>query len=118
MAALREQMFRIGFLKISAAYFAARDLRGDGEHWNTAPVAIVKPVNQMQIARSGASGTDCKLSRKVCFGPGGERCRLFMPDVNPSNLLLFANRIRDSIHRVARNAIYPFNSRLGECIYE
>jgi len=50
MAALREKMFGMRFLKIAAADFLTWNLRGDGENGNAAAVAIVKPIDQMQVA--------------------------------------------------------------------
>src|SRR6476661_8779699 len=54
IAAFGEELFRIGFLKIPAAYFTTWNLGGDGEHWHTTSVAIVKPIDQMHVARSAA----------------------------------------------------------------
>ena len=110
-------MFRVGFLKISAAYLTAWNLGCDGEHWHTSSVAIVKPIDQMHIAGPAASRADGKASGQVCFGAGGKRCRLFMSDVNPLKLLLFSNRVCKPIEGVARKPINPFNSRLDERIY-
>src|ERR1700719_3075915 len=47
MAALREEMFWLGLLKISAPDFIAWNLRCDGQHRNTAAVTVVEPVDQM-----------------------------------------------------------------------
>src|SRR6266404_9715027 len=55
VAALGEKMFRMRFLKIAAANFLTWNLRGDGEDGNAATVAIVKPVDQMQVARTATS---------------------------------------------------------------
>src|SRR5258708_29442263 len=52
VAALREEMFRVGLLKISAPNLIAGNLRGDREHGNPAAVAVVQAVDQMQIARA------------------------------------------------------------------
>ena len=52
MAALREKMFRMRFLKIAAADFLTWNLGGDGENGNAAAVAIVKPIDQMQVGRA------------------------------------------------------------------
>ena len=63
MAALREEMFGMGFLKISAADFVAGNLRRDGQHRNAAAMAIVKAVDQMQIAWPATSGADRQFAR-------------------------------------------------------
>jgi hypothetical protein len=84
-------MFRVGFLKIAAAYLTAWNLSGDGQHWHTTSVAIVKPIDQMHVAGPAASRAHGKASGQVCLGAGGKRCRLFMSDMNPLKLLLFSN---------------------------
>src|ERR1700676_1468817 len=49
IAALREKMFRVGLLKISAPDFIAGNLRGNSKYRNTAAVTIVEPVDQMRL---------------------------------------------------------------------
>src|SRR6266436_2067760 len=110
-------MFRVGFLKISAAYLTTWNLGCDAEHRHTSSVTIVKPINQMHVARPAASRADGQASGKVSLGAGGKRCRLFMSDMNPLKLFLFSNRVCKPIERVARKAINPFHSRLNERIY-
>src|SRR6266850_3590679 len=110
-------MFRVGFLKISAAYLTTWNLGCDGEHRHTSSVAIVKPIDQMHVAGPAASRADGKASGQVCFGAGGKCCRLFMSDVDPLKLLLFSNRVCKPIEGVARKPINPFNSRVNERIY-
>src|SRR4029077_11099972 len=117
MATFREELFRMGFLKISAAYFTTWDLGSDGEHWHTTSVTIVKPINQMHVARPAAPRADGEASGQVCFGAGGKRCRLFMSHMNPLKLFLFSNRVCKPVEGVARKSINPFHSRLNERIY-
>src|SRR5438132_4100789 len=97
MAALREKMFGMRFLKIAAANFLTWNLRGDGEDGNAATVAIVKPVDQMQVAGPTTSRADREASGKVRFRARGERSRLFVSNVGPSNLLLPANPVGDPV---------------------
>src|SRR5580698_2417137 len=85
MAALRKKMFWIGFLKIAAADFNAGNLRGDGQHRNTAAVAIIKTVDQMEVAGTAASGAHGKLSRKMGFRSSSECRSFFVAHVNPLN---------------------------------
>jgi hypothetical protein len=90
-------MFRMRFLKVAAADFLTWNLRGDGENGNTATVAIVKPVDQMQVAGSTTSRADREASREVRFGARGKRSRLFVSDVGPSNLFLSTKRVGDPV---------------------
>src|SRR5258708_19654265 len=105
-------MFRVGFLKISAAYLTAWNLGCDGKYWHTSSVAIVKPIDEMQIAGPAASRADGKASGQVCFGAGGKCCRLFMSDVNPLKLLFFSNQAYNPIQGLPPNPIPPFTSLL------
>src|SRR5258708_27198159 len=57
MAALREEMFGISLLKISAANFPARNLGGNGEDWNAAALTVVEAINQMHVPGATTSGT-------------------------------------------------------------
>src|SRR4029077_15278030 len=72
MAALREEMFGISLLKISAANFPARNLCGNSEDGNAAALTVVKAINQMHIPRATASGTYRQLASKMGLGAGGE----------------------------------------------
>jgi hypothetical protein len=114
MAALREKMFRMRFLKIAAADFLTWNLSGDGENGNAAAVAIVKPIDQMQVAGPTTSRADREVSGKVRFRARGKRRRLFVSDVGPSNLFLSTNRVGDSVQGVARNSVNPRHARLGK----
>jgi hypothetical protein len=73
MAALREQMFGIGLLKISTANFPARNLGGNGEDGNAAALTVVEAINQMHIPRATTPGTYCQLASEMGLGAGGER---------------------------------------------
>ena len=105
VAALREEMFRVSFLKVSAADFIAWNLRRDGEDRNPAAVTVVEPVDQMQVPGTAAPGADGQPSCEMRFRSSGKRCRLFMSHMNPLNLLLCPNRVRDAVKRVAGNTV-------------
>ena len=97
MAALREEMFRMRFLKIAAANFLTWNLRGDGDNRDTAAVTIVKSVDQMQIAGAATSRADGEATGEVSFRTRSERGRFFMPHMNPLDLLLSAEGIGDAV---------------------
>jgi hypothetical protein len=123
MAALREEMFGISLLKISAANFPARNLCGNGEDGNAAALTVVEAINQMHIPRATASGTYCQLASEMGLGAGGERRYLLVPYTNPANVLSNANRICNSVERVAGDSIDSLdtgfrqnvNQQLGHC---
>src|ERR1700745_2350644 len=118
MAALREEMLGIGLLKISAANFLARNLCGDGEDWNAAALTVVEAVNQMHVAGATTSGTYRQLASEMSFSPGGERRCLLVSYTNPAEVLSSANRIGNSVERVARDSIHPFHASINKNVYE
>jgi hypothetical protein len=77
-------------------------------------VTIEKPVDQVQIARPAASCADSESSRKLRLRTCSERRRFLVPYVNSLNRGLLTKRVRETIQRVARNAIDALNSRLVE----
>ncbi len=123
MAALREEMFGISLLKISAANFPARNLCGNSEDWNAAALTVVEAINQMHIPRATTSGTYRQLASEMGLGSGGERRYLLVSYTNPANVLSNANRICNSVERVAGHSIDPLdtgfrqnvNQQLGHC---
>src|SRR4029077_15168240 len=123
MAALREEMFGIGLLKISAANFPAGNLGGNGEDGNAVALTVVEAINQMHIPRATASGTYCQLASEMGLGAGGESRCLLVSYPHPANVLSNANRICNSVERVAWDSIDPLdtgfsqnvNQQLGHC---
>src|SRR3984957_8648762 len=79
VAALREKMFWVGLLEISAPDFIAWNLRRNCENRNTAAMADVEPIDQMQITGTAAASTDRQTPCEMRFRSSSERRRLFMP---------------------------------------
>src|SRR5260370_30766482 len=73
VAALSKEVFRSSLLKISTPDFIAWNLRRDGQDGNTAPVAVVEPVDQMHVSRTAAPGSDRQPARDMRFRPSGKR---------------------------------------------
>src|SRR3989442_15952659 len=48
----------------------------------------------------------------------GKRCRLFMSHMNPMNLFLCANRVCDTVERVAGNTVNLPDSSFSENIHQ
>src|SRR6202011_1001785 len=91
MAALREEMFGFGLLKISAANFIAGNLRGDSQYGNATAVTVVQPVDQMQVPGSAASRANRQPPGEMRLRSSSKGRRLFMSHMNPLNLFLRAN---------------------------
>src|ERR1700739_252760 len=118
VAALCKEVFRVGFLKITAANFAARDLSCEREHWNAAAREIIKTVDQRQIAGAATPRASRQSSSKMSFCPGREGGRLFVAHVNPLNLLLPSNRVGNSVEGIAGNSVDPFHAGCRKSLHE
>src|ERR1700688_3096405 len=111
-------MLRVGLLKISAPDFTAGNLCGNPKHRHTATMTIVEPVDQMQIPRAATSRANGQFPREMRFRAGGKRRRLFVSHMDPLNLLVCTNRVRDAIERIAGNAVNLPDSRFGKNIHQ
>ena len=118
VAALGEEMLRMGLLEVSAADLAAGNLRGDGEDRHTAAVAVVESVDQVQVAGTAAAGADRQSPGEMRLRARGKRGRLLVSHVDPSHVLVSADRVRDSVERVARHPIDPLDSPGDERVHE
>src|SRR5438105_8268908 len=101
-------------LKIAAAEFGGRNLRGDGEYRRAAAVGIEQAVDKMQIARTARPRADRKLARDLRFGRGGKSGDLFMPDVNPVDRLSLAQRFGEAVEAVADHAVDALDAGLRQ----
>ena len=108
----------MGLLEVSAADLMGGDLRGNGEDGHAAPVAIVQPVDQVQVARAAAAGADGELAGEVRLCPRGEGRRLLVPHGDPSKLVLSPDGIGDPVERVSRDPIDPRDLPADEGIYK
>src|SRR5262245_65769843 len=118
MAALLEQLLRMRLLKIAGADFRRWNLRRDGEHRQGRAVAGEQAVDEMQVARSAAAGADRELTREMGLATGGKRRDLLVPDVNPFDLALAAQRVGQPVETVADDAVNAFDSRRHENVGE
>jgi hypothetical protein len=118
MAALREEMFRASFLKISAADFMAWNLSRDGKDWNPVAMTVVETVNQVHVPGAGTPGAHCQLASQMSLSTGRERCRLLVSHVNPFDLLATPDRIRYSVEGVTRDSVNSLDSCLLQDVYQ
>jgi hypothetical protein len=111
MAAPREKLFRMSFLKISAPDFGARNLRRNRQNGHAATLAIVQAIDQMQVSGPAASGAHSQFASEMRLCACRERGGLLIACSNPLDLLASANRVRDAIERVAWDSINSLNVR-------
>src|SRR5262249_42052373 len=81
-------------------------------------VAVEQAVDEMQVARSAAAGADRELTREMGLATGGKRRDLLVPDVNPFDLALAAQRVGQPVETVADDAVNAFDSRRHENVGE
>src|SRR5437016_12524300 len=112
MTALRKQMFRVCLLKISAADCVAGNLRRNGEHGNSAAMAIVEAVDQMEIARAAASGTHRQLFCQLCFRAGSERRCFFVSDRYPFQIFPRTNGIGKAVESITDQSVHSLHAIL------
>jgi hypothetical protein len=77
-------------------------------------MAIKEPVDQMKIAWPAASCTDCDRPREMSFCSRGESRHFFVADMNPLDLTLFANGVRETVEAIANDSIDAFDPGGGE----
>lgn len=104
MAALAEQLLRMGFLKIAAADFAGWDVGGDGQHRDMVAMTVKQTVNQMQVARSAGAGADRQLAGQLRFRASGESGDLFVPGGHPVDGAHAVKAIAQSIEGISGDA--------------
>ena len=111
VAALLEQVLRMGFLKVAEADFRRRNMCGDRQHRLMIAVAIEQPVDQMQIAGAAATGADSELA-----GRGGvcARCEcsdFFVTRMHPADRAELVEAVRQSVETVASHAPDALDAR-------
>src|SRR6202022_407366 len=72
----------------------------------------------MQISGTAAPGAARQAPRKMRFRSSSKRCRFFVSHMNPLDLLLRSNRVRNAVERVAGNAVNLTNSCLSENLHQ
>src|SRR5438046_7878594 len=78
-------------------------------------MALEQAVDQVQVAGPAAAGADRELASEMGLGTGGEGRSLFMADVNPVDALAAAQRIGESVERVADDTVHTFYAGLLQC---
>ena len=102
------------FLEIARANLGRRNVRRDRQDWNARTLTIEQAIDEVEIPRAAASRTNGQCSGKVRFGAGGKSGNFLMADVDPFDLALSADRVRDAIQAVTNDAVNAFHAGGGE----
>ncbi len=118
MTAFLEQVLRMRLLKVTGADLRRRDMGRDRQHRHPRPVAVEQAIDEVQIARSAAARAHREFTCQVRLGAGSEGGNFLVPDMDPLDLALTANGIRQTIETIADDAIDPLDARGGQCCCE
>ena len=105
-------------LEIARADLGRRDLRRDGQHRHARAMAVEQAVDEVQIARPAAAGADRELAGQMRLGAGREGRDLLVPDMDPFDLALSADRVGEAVEAVADDAVDPLDAGRGEGLRE
>src|SRR5205823_413925 len=78
-------------------------------------MAIEQAVDQVQVAGPAAAGADRELAGEMRLGAGSKGRGLFVADVNPVDAFATAQRIGESVERIADDAVHTFYAGLLQC---
>ena len=74
-------------------------------------MTVVEPVDQMHIARTATSRTDGQRTGQMRLGAGGESGDFLVPDRNPLDDFLLADRFSEAVQRITDDPVNAFNAR-------
>ncbi len=114
VAAFTEKLLWMRLLKIAAADFARRNMRGDGKHRHAVALAVKQAVDQVQVARPAGACAHRKFARYLRFGACGKSGHLFMAGGHPVDGAHAVQAVAQPVEGVAGDAPNPFYARLFE----
>jgi hypothetical protein len=105
VAALTEQLVRVGFLEISSTDFRTWDLRCDCKNRDARTMSFKQAIDQVQVAWTTAPGTNGEFASQMGFRAGRKSRGLFVPRMNPFDVTTPANRVSYSVEAIAHNTV-------------
>ncbi len=104
----------MGFLEIARANLGRRNVSRDRHHRQARAVAVEQTIDQVQIARTATSGADRETTCDMRIPAGRERGDFLVPDMQPLNAAMAAQRIGEAIEAVAHDSVDALNAGGGE----
>ena len=101
-------------LEIARSQLCRGDLRGQGNDRHPRALTVEQAVDQVQVARPATAGTHRQLASEVRVRAGRECRHFLMPDVQPLDAPLPAQRISEAIQTVPDDSIDPFDASRDE----
>jgi hypothetical protein len=108
----------MGFLEVSAAELARRNMCGERQHRNATSMTVIQTVDQVQMARSRTAGADAQLAREVRLGAGGKGTHLLVAHLYPCHVVVAENCICEAVQGVAGYAVDPSHAHAREHVYD
>jgi hypothetical protein len=71
-------------------------------------MAIEQAINEVKVAWPATACADGNLAGEMCLGARGESSHFFMPYVEPIDLFVFTDRIREAVEGVAGDSVDSF----------
>jgi hypothetical protein len=105
-----------GLLEAVSSDLSDRDLRGDGQDWNPAALAVEQPVDQVQVPRTARARADFQINSQRCIGSGSEGGRLLVPRVHPGNVTASAQSVGQTVETITDNAVDALDANLMQRI--
>lgn len=108
----------MGLLEISGSDLGRRNMGRDRQHRHARAVAIEQAIDEMQVAGSATTGTHRDAAGEMRLCAGGKGRDLLVAHVNPFDLALATNRVREAVQAVAHDSIDALDARGGERLGE
>jgi hypothetical protein len=116
ITALCKEVFWVGLLKVVTTELTAWYLRRDRNYGNTAAVAVIEPVDQVQVAWTATSSARRQGPGQMSFRSCGKGSAFFVPNGHPVDVRVRADRFGDTIKRVASQPVDPLHSGCHQSI--
>jgi hypothetical protein len=116
VAAFAEELIGMGLLEITGADLGGGNMRGNGQDGSHAAVGVEQSVDQVQIARTAAPGTNRQLTRELCLGSGRERRSLFVANIHPLDFTTAVESVGHRIEAVADETVNSLDTTFGKSI--
>jgi hypothetical protein len=92
-------------LKVAASYLITRNLRCNREYRNAIAMTIEEAVDEVKIAWTTTASAHSDPSREMGLRSGSKRRYLFMPHMQPFDLLILPDDVGQSVQGIADNAV-------------
>src|SRR5271154_2344220 len=118
VAALPEQRLWMRLLKVAGTDLRRRDLRRDSENGHARTVAVEEAIDEVQVPRTATAGAHGEIPRQMRLRACREGGDLLVPDMDPLDLPLPADRVGQAIEAIADDSIDSLDARGGQRLRE